>query len=51
MTLHNLERLIAYLIVTVDRHLKAGYVAQSDSPVNRFENDLMSLVDLRSYNS
>ena len=28
---------IAHLIMTVDHHLKAGYVAQSHSPVNHYE--------------
>ena len=40
----------ACLIVTIDRHLKGGYVAQSDSPVNHFKNDLISAIDLRSFN-
>ena len=33
----NVERPIAHLIVTVDRHKRRGYVAQSDSSLNPFK--------------
>ena len=41
---------IARRIVTVDDHLKAGYVAYPDLSANRFLEDLISVVDQRSYN-
>ena len=33
----NLERLITCLIMTVDHHIKAGYVAQSHFLMNHFK--------------
>ena len=35
----------------VDCHLRRGYVGQSNSSANHFQNDLISAVDQRSYNS
>ena len=51
VTWQHAERLIAQRIVTVDGHLRRGYVMQSNSSVNHFLNDLISAVDQRSYNS
>ena len=43
-------RPIVRRIVTLDLHLRRGYVAQRDWLTNRFIDDLIRPVDLRSYN-
>ena len=46
----NLEHPIARLIMTVDRHLKAGVRGAISFVDESFLNDLILAVDLRSYN-
>ena len=36
--------------LTIDDHLRRGYMAHPDSSENTFLNDLISAVDQRSYN-
>ena len=37
-------------IVTIDGHLRRGYVAHPNSSANHFLKDLISAVDQKSYN-
>ena len=51
VTWRNLERQIARIIVTVHRHLKAWVRGTISLVGESFKNNLISIIDLRSYNS